>query len=698
MPKAIFITATDTGAGKTIISCAIGMALKKKGLDIGYMKPFQCSGDDVKFICRALGIKDEKELVNPYYAKEPLAPYVAFKRTKVKIDLEKVFNAYKELSRRHELLIVEGAGGLLVPLKEDYLVADLIRDLDIHALIVARAGLGTLNHTLLTQRYALDYGIKVKGVIINNYQGNASGAKEIIKRAENRQKITAEGDFLAEKTNPDILKEFLDVPILGIIPRMRHIKSKDGLKRLAKTAGENIDLNDLFKKERLLTRQLIEQDKDFLWHPFTQMKDWLKDQPLIIEEAKGSYLKDTNGKWYLDGVSSLWVNVHGHRKKEIDAAIKRQLNKVAHSTLLGLGNVPSIELAKELIRIAPKGLTKVFYSDSGSSAVEISLKMAYQYWQYLDKAKTKFIHLDNAYHGDTIGAVSVGGMDLFHKVYQGLIFESYKADSPYCYRCPKGKIYPLCSFECFDNLKEILKAQSQSIAALIVEPLVQAASGMLVWPPGIYKEMARLCKEHNVLLIADEVAVGAGRTGTMFASECEGVSPDILCLAKGITGGYLPLAVTLTTQKIFDAFLGEYKEQKTFFHGHTYTGNPLACSAALANLELFKKEKTLEKLKPKIKFLKEELEKFNALENVGDIRQKGFMVGIELVKDRQAKEPYPWEEKTGIKVCQKAREYGVILRPLGNVIVLMPPLSIAKEELKQLLDAAYKAIEYVRDS
>ena len=415
--------------------------------------------------------------------------------------------------------------------------------MDVPALIVARAGLGTLNHTLLTQRYALDCGIKVKGVIINAYQGRDS----------------------AEKTNPQALKEFLDVPLLGIIPRIKNVKSKNGLSVLAKEAQNNIDLKAMLKEEKPSFRELTEADKKYLWHPFTQMKDWLKDEPLIIEEAKESYLKDTNGKWYLDGVASLWVNVHGHRKREIGSAVKRQLNKVSHSTLLGLGNVPSIELAKELISIAPNGLTKVFYSDSGSSAVEIALKMAYQYWQYLDKSKTRFIHLDNAYHGDTIGSVSVGGMDLFHKVYKGLLFESYQADSPYCYRCPKGKSYPLCNFECLDELKSILKQNSDSIAGLIVEPLVQAAAGMLVWPPGIYKEMSRLCKEHNVLLIADEVAVGFGRTGKMFASEWEGVSPDILCLAKGITGGYLPLAATLTTQKIFDAFLGEYKEQKPSF-------------------------------------------------------------------------------------------------------------------------------------
>jgi len=673
MSKALFITATDTGAGKTIISCAIGLALQKKGIDVGYIKPFQCSGDDTDFVIKTLGIQDDKNLVNPYYAKDPLAPYAAFKREGIRINLDKVFSAYHKLKKRHEFLIIEGVGGLLVPLRENYLVADLIRDLDVPIAIVSRAGLGTINHTLLTQRYALDYGIKVRGVIINNYSGKTA----------------------AEKTNPDVLRGFLDVPILGVVARLKNIKSKDGLRMLAKTAGENIDLKALLKTEKPLTRQLIKRDKDFIWHPFTQMRDWLKDEPLIIEEAKGSYLKDSEGKWYLDGVSSLWVNVHGHRKKEIDAAIKRQLNKVAHSTLLGLGNVPSIELAKELIAIAPPGLAKVFYSDSGSSAVEIALKMAYQYWQYLDKAKTRFIHLENAYHGDTIGSVSVGGMDLFHKTYKGLLFESYKADSPYCYCCPKCKNYPGCNFECLDRLRDVLRQHHSSTAALIVEPLVQAAGGIIVWPEGIYRKMRELCHKHNVLLIADEVAVGFGRTGHMFASEAEGVTPDILCLAKGITGGYLPLAATLTTQKIFDAFSGEYKEQKTFFHGHTYTGNPLACAAALANLGLFKKEKTLQKLQPKIKFLGKELEKFKKLKHIGDIRQKGLIVGIELVKNKETKEPYPWEERIGIKVCQKAREYGVILRPLGNVIVLMPPLSISQEELKQLLDAAYKAISEI---
>lgn len=672
MSKAIFITATDTGVGKTVISCAIGLTLKKKGIDVGVMKPFQCAGSDTAFLLKTLEIEDERSLVNPYFAKEPLAPFVAFKRQKKKIDLEKFFSAYRELRRRHQFLIVEGAGGLLVPIKENYLISDFVRDLDMPIVIVARAGLGTISHSLLTQRYADDYGIKIKGLIINGLKGKD----------------------LAEQTNPEVLREFLGVPLLGTIPFIKNVKSKDGLARLVKETEKALDIESLLKEEKSATQKFIREDKKYIWHPFTQMKDWLEEEPLIIEEAKGCYLKSTDGKRYLDGVSSLWVNVHGHRKSEIDLAIKRQIVKLSHSTLLGLGNIPSIELAKKLIELAPKGLEKVFYSDSGSGAVEIALKMVYQYWQHRGQSqKTKFVHLQNSYHGDTIGAVSVGGIDLFHSAYKNLLFGSLKADSPYCYRCPKDKSYPLCNFDCLVSLEEILKKEHSSICAVIVEPLVQAAAGILVWPKGAYRKISELCKKHKILLIADEVAVGMGRTGAMFASSQENVACDILCLAKGLTGGYLPLAATLTTKDIFDAFLGEYREKKTFFHGHTYTGNPLACAAAIANIELFKKENTLKKLQPKIEFLKRELEKFRSLEHIGDIRQKGFIAGIELVKDRQTKEPYLWEEEMGIKICRKVREFGVILRPLGSVIVLMPPLTISKEELKQLLDAAYRAIE-----
>lgn len=442
-------------------------------------------------------------------------------------------------------------------------------------------------------------------------------------------------------------------------------------------------------------KRLEKLDKRYIWHPFTQMKDWLEDTPLIIEKGKGSYLIDIYGRKYLDGVSSLWVTVHGHRKKEIDTAVKKQIDKIAHSTLLGLSNVSAILLAEKLIKLAPKGLTKVFYSDSGSTAVEIALKMAFQYWQQKGaeyKDKTKFISLYNAYHGDTIGSVSVGGIDLFHQIYKPLLFDTYKIESPYCYRCSLNKTYPDCNLECADYAESVIKKLADTTAALIVEPIVQGAAGMLIAPDGYLKKIRNICIKYNILMIADEVATGFGRTGRMFACEHEGISPDIMAVAKGITGGYLPLAATLATDEIFNAFYGEYKDLKTFFHGHTYTGNPLACAAAIANIDLFKKERVLQKLQPKIKYLSKRLKEFETLAHVGDIRQKGFMVGIELVKDKETKEPYLLEEKISIKVIKEARKHGLIIRPLGNVIVLMPPLSITIEELRRLLDIVHICI------
>jgi adenosylmethionine-8-amino-7-oxononanoate aminotransferase len=421
-------------------------------------------------------------------------------------------------------------------------------------------------------------------------------------------------------------------------------------------------------------KRLKQWDREYIWHPFTQMKDWLREKPLIIDSADGIYLKDIDGNIYMDGVSSLWVNVHGHAHVHINTSLVKQIDKLSHSTLLGLSNTPAIELAKRLVDITPHGLRKVFYSDNGSTAVEIAIKMAYQYWQNTgEKKKTYIVHLANSYHGDTLGSVSVGGIDLFSKVYHKLIFKTITL---------KGS-----GWEAVENLEKLLKARGNNIAALVVEPLVQGAAGMLVWPEGSLKKMRNLTKKYNVFLIVDEVATGFGRTGKMFACQHEGVSPDFLCLAKGITGGYLPMAATLTTQKVYEGFLFDYKKQKTFFHGHTYTGNPLSCAAALANLEIFKKERTLIKLVPKIKFLAKKLKMFYNLPSVAEVRQKGFMVGIEL-KGRL-------EDRLGVKVCQHVRKYGVILRPLGNVIVLMPPLSISIEELDYLLMATYRAVQEV---
>ena len=447
-------------------------------------------------------------------------------------------------------------------------------------------------------------------------------------------------------------------------------------------------------------RHLAKVDKKYLWHPFTQMQDFLKEDPLIIDEGKGNYLIDIQGKKYLDGVSSLWVTVHGHRHPDINAAIVAQVKKISHSTLLGISNVPAIELAQQLVKISPPGLNKVFYSECGATAVEIGLKMAFQYWQQrknLRPQKTKFLYLQNSYHGDTLGAVGVGGIDLFHKIYRPLLTEHIRVSAPYCYRCFLGKNQTSCKMECVDKLEKIMRIRHKEIAAFIIEPLVQGAAGMIIAPRGYLKRVRDLCDKYEVLLIADEVAVGFGRTGRMFACEHENVSPDIMIMGKGITGGYLPLAATLTTDEVYNAFLGELWEFKTFYHGHTYTGNPVSCAAALANLSVFKKEKTLEKLQNKIVFFTEQLQKFEKLEHVGDIRQKGFMVGIELVLNPATKEPYPVEEKVGIRVIKEALKNGLVIRPLGDVIVLMPPLSISKAELKKIVAITFDAVKKVTE-
>jgi adenosylmethionine---8-amino-7-oxononanoate aminotransferase len=450
------------------------------------------------------------------------------------------------------------------------------------------------------------------------------------------------------------------------------------------------------KKNRTTT--LADWDRTYLWHPFTQMQEWEQEQPLIIERGKGPYLIDTEGKRYLDGSSSIWVNLHGHRQPALDRAMKKQLDRLGHSTLLGLSNPPAIQLARALIRIAPTGLKRVFYSDNGSTAVEVALKMAVQYWQQRRPEagpKNTFLHLKLAYHGDTIGAVSVGNIELFHARFKSLLFPTIEADPPYCYRCPLNLTYPSCKMACLEPIEQILKERHRELAGFIIEPLVQAAAGMITAPSGYLKRVRELCARYDVLLIADEVATGFGRTGKMFACQHEGVTPDLMAISKGLTGGYMPLAATLTTEEIYNGFLGRYEDFKTFFHGHSYTGNPLGCAVALANLEVFKKDKTLARLQPKIRTMARLLQPLWQLPHVGDIRQRGFMAAIELVEDKQTRKPYPLETRIGHRVTQEARRQGLLLRPLGHIMVLMPPLSTDAPTLTRMVAIMQRAIATV---
>jgi lysine--8-amino-7-oxononanoate aminotransferase len=443
-----------------------------------------------------------------------------------------------------------------------------------------------------------------------------------------------------------------------------------------------------------MIQELIEKSKKHLWLPFTQMKDY-DENPLIIESGNGIKVKDINGKEYYDGFSSVWLNVHGHRKKELDNAITKQLEKIAHSTLLGMTNVPATELAEKLIEISPEKLTRVFYSDSGAEAMEIALKMAFQYWKNIGKPeKQKFISMRNGYHGDTIGAVSVGSIELFHHVYGALMFESYKAPIPFVYRSESGEP-ELCRDECLHELEQLLIENHLEIAALSIESMVQGAAGMIVMPEGFLAGVRKLCTKYDVLMIVDEVATGFGRTGKMFACEHDNVQPDLMAAGKGITGGYLPIAVTFTTEEIYNAFYDDYQTLKTFFHGHSYTGNQLGCAVAIENLRLFESEKIVEQVGIKAEELHLLLIELQSLKHVGDIRQLGFMCGIELVRSKETKEPFPSEKRVGYQVSLKMRELGMLTRPLGDVIAFMPPLASTKEELEAMIAIMKEAINEV---
>jgi adenosylmethionine---8-amino-7-oxononanoate aminotransferase len=443
--------------------------------------------------------------------------------------------------------------------------------------------------------------------------------------------------------------------------------------------------------------KLKQLDHSYLWHPFTQMQEWVGEEPCIISGGDGHYLIDVNGRRYLDGVSSLWCNTHGHRKKELDDAIRAQLDRISHSTFLGLSHVPGIQLAQKLIEVAPSGLQRVFYSDSGATAVEVALKMAVQYWQLKGEAKRTLIAtLAESYHGDTVGAMSMGYSETFHRYHKSLLFPVLRITPPHVFRYYRRMSEGEALNAAIDEAERELTENKNSLAALVMEPLMQGAAGMWAQPVAYLQAVNDICRRNGILFVVDEVATGFGRTGKMFACDHARVMPDIVCLAKAITGGYLPLAATLTSEEVFAAFLGDYRDFKTFFHGHTYTGNPLGCAAALANLELFDKEKIVENMQAGISYLQKRLaEEFLAMPHVSDVRQWGFMVGIELVEGKASRKSYPPENRIGHKVIMEARKRNIMIRPLGDIITLMPPLSISNAELALLLDTVHDCIRIV---
>ena len=449
--------------------------------------------------------------------------------------------------------------------------------------------------------------------------------------------------------------------------------------------------------------KLAQLDQRYVWHPFTQMRDWAKQEPIVLARGKGSVLEDLHGKKYLDANASIWTNLHGHNHPKINTAIKRQLGKVAHTSALGFANEPAARLAERLVKVARRPLRKVFFSDNGSTALEVALKLSYEFSRRSGRSRQpKFLSLEGGYHGDTVGAVSLGHIDLFHRAYKGLLFKSDKVMAPYCYRCPFNRAKPgredarltrRCNWECVGKVETKLKRKKY--AAFVVEPRVQGAAGMIAHPEGWLKRVAELVRGSGAQIIADEVMTGFGRTGAMFAGQKEKVTPDFLCVAKGLTGGYLPMAATLTTQDVFDAFLGEYGEFKTFFHGHSFTGNQLGAAAALANLDILQSAASKKKRRALEKLLRGELALLWSLPNVGDVRQEGLVAGVELVADWRTREGFPLKEQVGIRVCEAMVRRGVLTRPIGNVVPLLPPYCTTQAQLCKMVRVLRESIAEV---
>ena len=672
----IFVTGSDTGVGKTMVAGGLAALLRKAGRDVGVMKPVETgvhpspargAVDDASFLMKMAGVKDPAELVRPVALKAPLSPYHAAAREGVSVDIGAIMDAYAQLRSRHEVMIVEGAGGLMVPVTENVYMADLARMMGLPALIVVHPFLGCINQAISAATVAQAEGLDLFGIVFNAWKKGKYPAPDF--------------PLIEAKTGQSVLG------LVGHIPRPDR-------RTIKKAIWEGLDMEKLLarledqspKAKAARAQELAAKDKKYTWRPFTQMKEWMEEDVAVIESGKGVTLRGVDGAEWLDGHSSYWCNLHGHSEPRMNRAIQRQLGKISHSTFLGLANEPAARLSEKLVEISPPGLERVFYSDDGSTAVEVALKMSCQYWSHVDPKgqRNKFLSLGGAYHGDTVGAVSVGGIDLYHSVFKSLLFDSLFVPSPYCYRCPLGKSHPECGLACADLVEKTLEENRGQVAAMIIEPIVQCPAGIITAPPGYLKRAREACARHDVLFIADEVAVGFGRTGRMFACEHEDVQPDIMTLSKSISGGLLPFAATLTNGRLFDAFLGDYKEKKTFFHGHTYTANQLGCAATLENLKLMEERGIVEQAREKGEALGRQLESIAALPHVGDVRRRGMIAGIELVRDKATGEEYPWEERVGGRCAAEAKKRGLIVRPLGNIMVLFPAPAATLKEISRM--------------
>jgi adenosylmethionine-8-amino-7-oxononanoate aminotransferase len=649
--------------GKTVLTAALCAALRRGGVDCRAVKavatgvPPGTDAADAVLLGRVMATPPSEAVLATFTL--PRSPLAAAAAEGQELDVETLARSIEAMAAGCDLLLVEGVGGLLVPLTPRQTVRDLFRRLDAGVLVAALAGLGTINHTALTVEAALGAGLRVIGVVLVEAMGEDDPA------------------FVAE--NAAQIADQCGVPVLGVLP---HIGDPSDVDALAEAAAA-LDLSALTEPLADATEAVVAADRRHVWHPFTQTSDWREEAALVIRSGDGCWLRDESGQRYLDGISSLWCTVHGHAHPALDRAAREQLGRIAHSTFLGQTHAPGALLAEELAAVAPPGLTRVFYCEAGAAAVEAALRIALLAQRHAGHPeRSHFVGLGDAYHGDTAGAVSVGRSEPFHTGLDPILFPARVVPSPH-----------LDEAASLRALSGLLDREGDQVAALIVEPRVQAAAGMLTHSDSWLVQAAALTRRHGALFIADEVATGFGRTGDLFASAGAGVAPDILCLGKGLTGGYLPLSAVLTTEELFDRFTAPYAEHRTLYYGHTYTGNPVACAVARASLRLFEEEDTLGSARRLATTLASLLdERVAPLPGVFEIRSRGVMTGIEL---REGARPLDPARRTGRRVTLAARRRGVVVRPLGDTVVLNPPLTMTDAEAEILVSAVTGAIAEV---
>ena len=670
----LVVVGTDTSAGKTVVAASIVAALRARGMQIGALKPVATgvepgdTGEDATLLARAAERDPRDALLASFQL--PRSPLAAARAEDRALDLDALLRAIRERAAGLDLLVVEGVGGLLVPLTERATVRDLARRIDAPVLVVGRAGLGTINHCGLTIESARGAGLDVCGVVLSDVDG------------------TTDASFAGE--NAAQIEAQCGVRVLGILP---YLADTSDMAALARAAAGSLDLDALLgvRRDDTLRDDVVALDRKHVWHPFTQTSEWRDEDPVVIRSAHGCRLVDVQGREYIDGVASLWANVHGHAHPRLDSALREQAGRVAHSTFLGLTHEPGARLAAELAAIAPCNLTRVFYSEAGASAVEVALRIALLAQRYRGSPqRTRFLSLTDSYHGDTAGAVSVGRSEPFHRGLDPLLVDVLRVPPPHLFE-RSGMSPSAAAAESLRALQATLQSHGGDVAALVIEPRMQGAAGMLPHSDEWLRSAVTAAHQAGALVICDEVATGFGRTGDMFASSGAGVSPDILTVGKGLTGGYLPLSATLTSDELFDLFTSPYTEHRALYYGHTYSANPLACAVARASLALFDEEDTLQRARALADRLAMLLTPLTALPGVAQVRQRGVMVGIELCA-AGLDQPYDPTLRAGRRVVLAARQRGVIVRPLGDVVVLNPPLVLGDGDASLLVEAVAESI------